>query len=105
MINGVEKLIPNFRDKKNYVLHYKEQEHCLKYGLKLTNIHRGITFDECDKLKDYIDKNTELRAQAQNDFEKDYFKLMNNSVFGNTMENICNRVDVKLISKKVKLKS
>jgi len=57
-----------------------------------------MTFNESDKLKDYIDINSNLRAQAQSDFEKDFFKLMNNSVFGKTMGNIRNRVDIKLIS-------
>jgi len=60
MINGVEKLIPNLRDKKNYVLRCKALEQCLKYSLKLTKIHIGKTFDKSDKLKNYIDKNTEL---------------------------------------------
>jgi hypothetical protein len=98
MVNKVEKLIPNLQSKKNYVIHYAALKQCLKHGLKLTKIHRGITFKESDKLKTYIDKNTKLRAAAQNDFEKDFFKLMNNSVFGKTMENIRNRVDIKLVS-------
>ena len=102
--NGVEKLIPNLRDKTKYVIHYKNLIQCLKAGMKLKKIHRGIKFVESKWLNPYIDKNTNLRTQAKNNFEKDFFKLMNNSVFGKTMENIRNRVNVKLVSTKEKLK-
>ena len=102
--NGVKKLIPNLGDKNNYVIHYKNPMQCLKAGLKLKKIHRGIKFNESAFLKPYIDKNTSLRAKAKNDFEKDFFKLMNNSVFGKTMENIRNRVNVKLVNSEEKFK-
>ena len=95
---GVKKLIPNLRDKNNYVVHYKTLMQYLSLGMKLKKIHRGIKFIECDFLKPYIDTNVKLRTQAKNDFEKDFFKLMNNSVFGKTMENIRNRVNVKLVN-------
>ena len=94
---GVKKLIPNLRHKNNYVIHYKNLMQCLRLGMKLKKIHRGIKFIESTFLKPYIDKNTSLRTQAKNNFEKDFFKLMNNSVFGKTMENIRNRVNVKLV--------
>ena len=102
--NGVEKLIPNLRNKTNYVIHYKNLIQCLKAGMKLKKIHRGIKFIESEWMKPYIEKNTNLRTQAKNNFEKDFFKLMNNSVFGKTMENIRNRVDVKLVNTEEKLK-
>ena len=102
--NGVEKLIPNLRDKTKYVIHYKNLIQCLKAGLKLKKIHRGIKFIESAWLKPYINKNTNLRTQAKNNFEKDFFKLMNNSVFGKTMENIRNRVNVKLVNTEERLK-
>ena len=101
---NVEKLIPNLRDKKNYVIHYKNLIQCLKLGMKLKKIHRGIKFVESDFMKSYIDTNTNLRAQAKNNFEKDFFKLMNNSVFGKTIENIRNRVVVKLVNTEEKFK-
>ena len=95
---GVKKLIPNLRNKNNYVVHYKTLMQYLSLGMELKKIHRGIKFIESDFLKPYIDKNTNLRTQAKNNFEKDFFKLMNNSVFGKTMENIRNRVNVKLVN-------
>ena len=100
--NGVEKLIPNLRDKKKYVLHYKNLIQCLKQGMKLKRIYRGIKFVESEWMKPYIDMNTELRTKAKNNFEKDHYKLMNNSVFGKTMENIRNRENVKLVNNEEK---
>ena len=95
--HGVKKLIPNLRHKNNYVIHYKKLMQCLSLGMKLKKIHRGIKFTESAFLKPYIDKNTILRTQAKNNFESDFFKLMINSVFGKTMENIRNRVNIKLV--------
>jgi len=94
MVNKVEKLIPNLNNTKRYVLHYHNLTQCREMKLKITKIHQGISFCEAAWMKPYIDLNTRLRAKAQNEFEKDFLKLMNNSVFGKTMENIRNRVDV-----------
>ena len=102
--NGVKKLIPNLNDKTKYIIHYKNLIQCLRAGMKLKKIHRGIKFVESKWMKPYIDKNTNLRAMAKNNFEKDYYKLMNNSVFGKTMENLRNRVDVRLVNTKEKLR-
>ena len=99
-IDGVDKLVPNLNNKKNYVIHYENLKQYEKLGLKPTKIHRGIKFEERAWLKEFIDLNTELRTKAKNGFEKDFFKLINNSVFGKTMENIENRVDVRLVSTK-----
>ena len=96
-INEVENLVPNLRDKKNYVIHIKALDQALQDGLILDRIHRAIEFDQSPWLKTYIDFNTQLRMAATNDFEKDFFKLMNNSVFGKTMENIRKHRNIKLV--------
>ena len=91
------KLIATLNPRKNYVLHYRNLQFYLDHGLVLTKIHRVIQFNQSPWMKDYIDLNTNKRKEAETDFEKDFFKLGNNSVFGKTMENKRNRVDVKIV--------
>ena len=87
-INGVKKLIPNLYDKKRYIILIRALDQALKHGLVLEHIHKAIEFKQSAWMKEYIDFNTKLRTAATNHFEKDFYKLMNNSVFGKTMENI-----------------
>ena len=87
-INKCKKLVCNLYDKKKYVVQTKSLKQALNHGLRLKKIHRVTEFNQKAWLKPYIDMNTELRKLARNDFEKDLFKLMNNLVFGKTMENI-----------------
>ena len=101
-VGGVEKLISHFKPHKNYVIHYRNLRQCLELGLKITAVHRGISFNQSSWMEPYIRKNTELRKTAANSFEKDFFKLMNNSVFGKTIENIRKRQNVFLVDNREK---
>ena len=93
----VEKLVPNLRNKERYVLHYRNLQLYLSMGMRLKNVHRALSFNQSPWMEPYIRMNTELRKKATSDFEKDLYKLMNNSVFGKTMENLRKRVNVKLV--------
>ena len=97
-INKCKKLVCDLHDKKKYVVHINSLKQALNHGLKFKKIHRMIEFNQKAWLKPYIDMNTELGKLARNDFEKDLFKLMNNSVFGKTMENIRKHRDKKLVT-------
>ncbi len=103
MVNKVKKLIPNLNDEKNYVLHRKNLELYIRKGLKLTKIHRGVKFNESPWLQKYIQLNTDLQTKGTTDFKKNFFKLMNNAVFGKTMENVRNRVNIKFVTNEIQL--
>ena len=90
-----KKLILDLLPKKNYKVYYRILEYYLKLGVKVTKLHRILIFDEKPFLKEYIDLNTELRKNSKNDLEKDLFKLMNNAIFGKSMENGLNRSNIK----------
>ena len=97
-VGGVTKLIPNFHNKKNYVVHYEALRLYERLGMVVTKVHRGVVFHDSPWLKPYIDKNTQLRMRSKTKFEKDFFKLMNNSMFGKTIEDIRKRTDIKLVT-------
>ena len=97
-IDKCKKLVCNLQNKKQYVVHIKSLKQALNHGLKLKKTHKIIEFNQNAWLKPYIDMNTELRKLAKDDFEKDLFKLMNNAVFGKTMENIRKHRDITLVT-------
>ena len=97
-IDKCNKLVCDLYNKKKYVVHIKSLKQALNHGLKLKRLHRVIEFHQKAWLKPHIDMNTELRKLAKDDFEKDLFKLMNNAVFGKTMENIRKHRDIKIVT-------
>ena len=96
-IPNTEKLVLTLEDKEKYVVHYKNLQFYLSQGMRLKKVHRVIEFNHETWMEPYIRMNTEFRKQAKGDFETDFYKLMNNSVFGKTMENLRNRTDVKIV--------
>ena len=97
-IEKCKKPVCSIRDKKNYVVHIRTLKQALNHGLILKKVHKVIQFNQKAWLKPYIDMNTKLRTDAKNDFEKDFFKLMNNSVFGKTMKDVRKHRDIKLVT-------
>ena len=97
-VNKCKRLVCNLFNKKKYVAHINTLKQAINRGLKLKKIHRVIEFNQKEWLKPYIDMNTELSKAAKNDFEKDLFKLMNNSVFGKKIKNIRKHRDIKLVT-------
>ena len=91
-IEKVEKFVPNLHDKTENVIHMRN----LNHRLVLKKVHRVIKYNQNTWLKPYIDINTDFKKAAKNDFEKDFYRLMNNSVFRKTMENVRKHRDIKL---------
>ena len=107
-LENVEKLVCSIEDKEKYFIHIRVLKHALNHGLVLSKVYRVIKFNKGGWAKSYIDMNTKLRNEAKNEFEKDFFKLMNNSVFEKAMENVRKDRDIKLVTteeKRIKLVS
>ena len=98
------KLIATMQDKVKYAVNISTLKQPLDHGLILTEVHRVIQYNQSNWLKPYVDKNTKLRANEKNEFEKNFFKLMNNAVFGKMIENVRKRRGIKLIATKQRRK-
>ena len=97
-INKYSKFTCTLNDKENYVIHIAALKQELNHGLVFTKVHRVIEFRQEAWLKPYIDMHTTLRTESENEFEKDFFKLMNNTVFEKTMENVRNHRDIRIVT-------
>lgn len=91
-----KRLFLTLENKSHYVVHYRNLKFYLRHGLILKKIHRVFQFTQKPFLKMYIDHNTQLRTAANNSFERNFYKLMNNSVFGKCMEDVRRRRDIRL---------
>ena len=97
-IEKVEKLVTNLNDKREYFINIRNLKQALNHGLVLKNVYRVIKVNQKAWLKPYIDMNTKLRQKAKDNFEKDFFKPVNNAVFGKTMENVRKQWNIKLVT-------
>lgn len=93
-----EKLVPSFENRTKYVIHYRNLQYYLSKGLILTKVHRVLSFDQKPWMRPYIEFNSQQRMKSKNSFEKDFYKLMNNSVFGKTMEDIRNHMRADIVT-------
>ena len=99
-LDDPEKLVCNIHNKKNYVVHIRALKQALTHELILKKVHKVIQFNQEARLKPYIEMTTKLRTEVKNYFEKDFFKLIYNSVFGTTMENVRKHRDTNRIKEK-----
>ena len=91
------KLICDWSDKKNYLIHYRMLKFYIRHGMEVVKVHNIISFKQSRWLEKYINFNTQKGNKAKNDFEKDFYKLLNNAFYGKTMENVRNRLKIKFI--------
>ena len=94
-----KKLICDWSDKKNYLVHYRMLKFYVRHGMVVDKTHEIISFKQNEWLEKYINFNTQKQKKAKNDFEKDFFKLLNNVFYGKCMENIRNRLEINFFRK------
>ena len=97
-VGGVNKLVPNLRDKVKYIVHYRNLQLYLELGMKLIKIPRILKFKQSNWLKENIEFNTQKRTETKDKFSQNFFKLLINSIYGKTLENIMKKINVKLIN-------
>ena len=101
----INKLVPNLMSRKNYVVNYRNLKYYLSQGLILKKVHRILEFKQSAWMKPYIDFNTQKRKEATNKADKNQLKLLDNAVYGKTMENMRKRIKIRIIKMKKILKS
>ena len=99
--NEQKRLTPNFLPKRNYIVHIKNLKYYIKKGLILKKVHRAISFKQSCWMKEYIDFNTQKRKNATSEFEKSFFKLLINAVFGKSLENVRRYRCIKVVGNSV----
>ena len=95
-VGGVKKLIPNLRDKVKYVVHHRNLQYYLSFGIKLIKVHKILKFKKSNWLKEYVEFNTRKRQEFTDEFNKAFFKLLMNCAYDKSMKNITKRINVKL---------
>ena len=93
------KLVCDWADKKNYLVHYRMLKFYIRHGMIVDKVHEIISFRQSKWLEKYINFNTQKRNQSLNDFERDFYKLLNNAFYAKTMENVRNCLKIKLFKK------
>ena len=101
-VNKIKKLVCNVTDKENYSIHIVALKQALNHDLKLIRVNSVISFRQEAWLNPYIDLNTELREKAKSEFEKDFYKLKINSIYGKTLKNDRKHRDIKLVTAEYK---
>ena len=96
-----KKLLCDWSEKKIYLIHYRMLKFYVRHGMRVDKVHDVISFRQSRRLEKYISFNTQKRNKAKNDFEKDFYKLLNNAFYGKTMENVRNRLKKKLLKKMI----
>ena len=94
-----KKLICDWSDKKNHLIHYRMLKLYIRHGMIVDKVHSVISFKQSRWLEKYISFHTQKRNKAKNDFQKDFYKLLNNAFYEKTMENVRNRLKIKFIKK------
>ena len=99
----VEKLLMDHEDKTNYPIHWQLLQFFVKLGAVVTKVHRAIKFSQAPVFRNYISKNTELRSKANNKVDSNFYKLLNNSLYGKTVENLRKRLNLRLCNTATKM--
>jgi hypothetical protein len=98
-----KKLMLTLEDKLNYKVHYSLLKFFIEMGVQVTKVHRACKFKQAYVFSEYIAHNTSRRASACNKFQKDFYKLKNNSLFGKTVENLRKRINIRIVNNERKL--